>query len=234
MDRYVIIALVAVALVITVPIVISGATQPSIIINLEPDQDLVGGSKALQIKDENGTEVFSVLADGSMKSTNIISFHFEQAELITVTEPQVSPFSDLEVLAVWEVVRDPSLNSEGLIFTTLIVDSIVYGQMNPTSTGCGCGDTGWYRSSDSTFSVEPNGTSKMVWNSMVTMSAQGTSGVFSPELDNESLNTFSSVNFIAFGSQLPFSGQGSVQIKEMEGGLTVHFTMDVIDIKRVF
>jgi len=73
-DRYVIIALVAVALVITVPIVISGATQPSIIINLEPDQDLVGGSKALQIKDENGTEVFSVLADGSMKSTNIISF----------------------------------------------------------------------------------------------------------------------------------------------------------------
>ena len=97
--------------------------EPHITINMEPAQT----TKPFEIKDDLGSEVFSINPDGSLSSGNFVMLHFEQKGTITI--PQEASFNDPEILAEWRVVKDPGV-SDGFIF---ISTGSILGQVKRVS-----------------------------------------------------------------------------------------------------
>ncbi len=109
MDKYLSITIIAVALVIAIPTVFA-LVEPSIIINMEPSQT----TKPIQLKDNLGTEVFSVDVNGTIfpeqVSTNLRDFDggvkiivFNQISEVAFATDNLGDFNTWNVFATWRI-----------------------------------------------------------------------------------------------------------------------------------
>lgn len=135
--------------------------EPHITINMDPGQT----TKPFIINDTaTNTEIFSVDADGSTKLGNIVNLNFGQQGVIQV--PSTASGSNPDTLAVWQIVKDPSVSDNYIVF----VESTVIGNIRQVSGG---GETafGLFRSTDG-----------ITWQSVQV--APGSAGTFQAEFGN--------------------------------------------------
>ncbi len=110
MKKYLSITLVVVALVILIPTVYA-LVEPQIVIPMESGQFGLG-EEPLQIKDNLGTNVFAVASDGTVKRGNLVIVHYSQDPVFNITDcATAQPIDCMDEIAVWEIVRDPSVIS---------------------------------------------------------------------------------------------------------------------------
>jgi len=146
MKKYLAITLIAVSLVILIPTVYA-LVEPQIVIPMESGQSPLG-TQPLEIKDNFGTNVFAVASEGSVKRGNLVIVHHSQDPVFNITDcATAQPIDCMDEIAVWEIVRDPSVISWN--DDMLVRDSAIFiGQCSLSNAH----DLAWRGSANTTFS----------------------------------------------------------------------------------
>jgi len=171
--------------------------EPHITITMDPGQT----TKPFVINDDTSTEVFSINPDGSFSASNVVMLHFEEKGVINV--PSGTLKSSPQLLAVWQLVKEPGISDNKVFFSK----SILSGQLRSVN-GLGSAQFANYISTDG-----------INWTTEGVINAGSSSTTFSPE-SRLRLNNFlfSDPQFFAFGLHTDADGIG--EAKEISGTTT--------------
>ena len=117
--------------------------EPHITITMDPGQT----TKPFQIKDDLGTEVFSVNPDGTFKAANIVQIHATKKDLFQYSNNINNGRGDF--FGVWEVTKQPGVEN------LFLIASSCQGQVEAHEiSGPSTSRAGFYESTDNEASYD--------------------------------------------------------------------------------